>query len=174
MSNITIRQANIADSERLTELAYKTYWDTFHSHPKNDPKDFAAYMKVAFSHEQIHSELSDKNAIFILAEIENKTIGYAKLELFKTIRPIRAKKPIEINRIYSIQEFIGKGIGQKLMDECITMAQKLCCDIIWLGVWEHNPRAIRFYERNGFREVGSHLFQMGSDQQTDLIMSKSL
>ncbi len=174
MVELTTRKANIEDSEILTKLAYKTYWDTFHSHPKNDPNDFAAYMEVAFSPEQIHSELSDKNAIFTLAEIGNKAIGYAKLELFKTVSPIKAKKPIEINRIYSRQEFIGKGIGQKLMDDCFRIAQGFNCDVIWLGVWEYNPRAIHFYKKNGFLEVGSHLFQMGSDQQTDLLMLKKL
>lgn len=174
MSKLKIRKANQEDAKLLTELAYKTYWDTFHAHPDNDPEDFADYMQKAFNSEQIRSEFADENAIFLVAEIENEMVGYAKLDLFATEVPIQAEKPIELNRIYSRHDFIGKGIGQKLLNESLKIAKELNCDVIWLGVWEKNPRAIRFYEKNGFYKVGSHIFQMGSDEQTDFLMLKEL
>lgn len=174
MSEVVIRIADSNDAEVLTELGYKTFWDTFHSHPDNDPKDFAEYLKNAFNLQKIGGEISDKNAIFLLAEIDQKAVGYAKLQFFSVEDPIEAKQPVEIVRIYAAKDFIGKGIGKKLMDTSIKISVELGCDVIWLGVWEHNPRAIRFYEKNGFHEVGSHSFQMGSDKQTDLLMQKKL
>ena len=171
---VNIRKANSDDAEMLTELGYKTYWDTFHAHPENDPEDFADYMEKAFNLDQIRTELADENSTFLVAEVEDEAVGYAKLDLFNTEDEIKAEKPIELNRIYSSQEFIGKGIGQKLLDESLKIAGEFGCDVIWLGVWELNPRAIRFYEKNGFYKVGTHIFQMGSDKQTDLLMQKEL
>jgi len=174
MFEAIIRQATFKDSELLTKLAYKTYWDAFHAHPRNDPKDFGDYMQRAFNLEKIQAELADKNSIFLVAEIGDEMAGYAKLELLRLEPPIKGKKPIELNRLYAKQELIGKGIGQLLIDMSFETARKLECDVIWLGVWELNPRAIRFYEKNGFRKVGSHIFQMGTDKQTDLLMQKEL
>jgi GNAT superfamily N-acetyltransferase len=174
MSEIKIREATIEDAEPLTDLAYKTFWDAFHDHPKNAPEDLADYMAKAFSLEQIRSELSDKNSIFLIAEIENEMVGYAKLIVDNIEAGITATKPIELNRLYSAQEFLGKGVGARLMQECFAVAKDLGCDAMWLGVWEHNPRAQRFYEKYDFREVGKHTFLLGSDAQTDLLMQREV
>lgn len=174
MSEINIRRALIEDAEMLADLSYKTFWDAFHEHPENAPEDMAAYMKKAFSVEAIRAELNDENAIFIIAEFENEPAGYAKITLGATEEEITAEKPIELNRLYSHQKFLGKGIGQKLMDECFRIAKENDCDAMWLGVWEFNPRAQAFYKKYGFREVGKHIFQLGSDPQIDLLMQKDL
>jgi GNAT superfamily N-acetyltransferase len=174
MSEINIRKATIEDAEMLTDLSYKTFWDAFHDHPKNAPDDLADYMQKAFNLEQVRSELADENSIFLVAEIENEVAGYARLILENIEPEIIAEKPIELNRLYSKQEFIGKGVGARLMEECFALAKNLNCDVMWLGVWEYNPRAQRFYEKYGFREVGKHVFQLGSDAQTDLLMQKEI
>jgi ribosomal protein S18 acetylase RimI-like enzyme len=174
MPDILIRQATVDDAEELTDLAYKTFWDAFHDHPKNAPHDLDAYMSEAFTTERITAELTDPKNLFLLAESEGELAGYAKL-IFENIEPgITAERPVELSRLYSHQEFIGKGIGQRLMDECFQRAAAAGCDVIWLGVWEYNPRARRFYEKNGFAEVGSHTFLLGSDPQTDLLMQRHL
>jgi len=174
MIEIKIRQADIENAEMLAELSDKTFWDAFHDNPKNAPDDLADYMNAAFNLEQIRIELSDENAIFLVAEIENETVGYAKL-LFESIEPeITAEKPIELCRLYSKQEFLGKGVGKSLMERCLEEAQKRGCDIMWLGVWEFNPRAQAFYRKYGFCEVGKHIFQLGSDAQTDVLMQKEI
>lgn len=171
MSNqIKIRQAAIEDAEMLTELAYQTFWDAFHEHPANAPDDFADYMAKAFGFEQIKSEIADKTSIFLIAEIESKPAGYAKLIVGSREEPIIAQKPIELARLYSHQKYLGKGVGASLMEECFRVAKDLGCDAMWLGVWEYNPRAQRFYEKYGFYEIGEHIFQLGSDAQTDLLM----
>jgi len=160
------------DAKLLTDLSYTTFWDAFAHHPKNAPDDLNHYMRQAFNIEQITAEIEDPQSVFLIAEIDGEPAGYAKL-LIDTIEPgITAERPIELNRLYSHQEYIGKGVGQNLMDECVRYAREQNHDVMWLGVWEYNPRAQRFYEKNGFRTVGRHTFVLGSDPQTDLLMQR--
>jgi ribosomal protein S18 acetylase RimI-like enzyme len=171
---IKIRQATPDDAKPLTDLAYTTFWDAFAHHPKNAPDDLNHYMRQAFNLEQIAAELADANNIFLIAEIDDKPAGYAKIILGTTERGIEAERPVELSRLYSHQEFLGQGVGQNLMDACFERAREENSDVMWLGVWEYNPRAQRFYEKNGFRVVGSHVFQLGEDSQTDLLMQREL
>ena len=174
MNPPSIRYATLDDAKSLTDLSYTTFWDAFAHHPKNAPDDLAYYMRQAFNLEQITQELSDPKAIFLIAEIDGEPAGYAKLILDNTEHGISAEKPIELNRLYSQQKFLGQGVGQTLMDSCFELAQKEGFDTIWLGVWEFNPRAQRFYEKNGFSFVGKHTFVLGTDPQTDLLMQKEI
>lgn len=174
MSAITIHQATVEDAKALTDLSYTTFWDAFAHHPKNAPDDLAHYMRQAFNAEQIEAELADEKNIFLIAEIDAKPAGYAKLIVDSIEAGITASRPVELSRLYSHQEFIGKGVGQNLMDACFERARAYDHDVMWLGVWEYNPRAQRFYEKNGFRAVGKHVFQLGSDPQTDLLMQREL
>lgn len=171
---IHIRQATPEDAKPLTDLAYTTFWDAFAHHPKNAPEDLNHYMRQAFNLEQIAAELTDERSIFLIAEIEDKPAGYAKLIVESTEEGITAMRPIELSRLYSHQEYLGKGVGQNLMDACFGYARTNGHDVMWLGVWEYNPRAQAFYTKNGFREVGRHTFQLGSDPQTDLLMQREL
>lgn len=169
-----IRRATVGDARRLTDLSYKTFWDAFADHPKNAPHDLAHYMSEAFSVEQITRELQDPDSIFLICHIEGEMVGYSKLVLHSVEEGITAATPIELSRLYSAQEHIGKGVGQALMDASFELARRHDCDVMWLGVWEYNPRAQRFYEKNGFSVVGKHIFQLGADPQTDLLMQRSL
>jgi ribosomal protein S18 acetylase RimI-like enzyme len=171
---VSIRQASVEDAKILTDLSYTTFWDAFAHHPKNAPDDLAHYMRQAFSMEQITEELTDAKNVFLIAEIDGKAAGYAKLIIGNIEPGITATRPVELQRLYSQQEHIGKGVGQNLMDACFERAKSHDHDVMWLGVWEYNPRAQRFYEKNGFRLVGKHVFQLGEDPQTDLLMQKDL
>jgi len=174
MSEILIRQAVPEDAKVLTDLAYTTFWDAFAHHPKNAPDDLNYYMRQAFSLGQIASELADAKNIFLIGELENEAAGYAKI-IIDNIEPgITAERPVELNRLYSHQRFLGQGVGQTLMEACFDRARQEDRDVMWLGVWEYNPRAQRFYEKNGFRVVGSHTFLLGDDPQTDLLMQRSI
>lgn len=174
MSEIKIRKSTSRDDEMLADLSYQTFWDAFHDHPKNAPEDLADYMQKAFNTNQIRRELAEENSIFLIAEIENEPAGYAKITFGAIEDGITAEKPIELNRLYSHQKFLGKGVGAKLMEECFRIAKENDCDVMWLGVWEFNPRARAFYEKYGFRQVGKHIFQLGSDAQTDLLLQKEI
>ncbi len=174
MSEIRIRQATKEDAKLLTDLSYTTFWDAFAHHPKNAPDDLNHYMRQAFNIAQISAELSEPESVFLIADLDGKPAGYAKLIVDSTEHGITATHPIELSRLYSQQEYLGKGVGQNLMDECFAYAKSEDHDVMWLGVWEYNPRAQAFYRKNGFHEVGKHTFQLGSDPQTDLLMQKEL
>ncbi|HEX6125333.1 MAG TPA: GNAT family N-acetyltransferase [Pyrinomonadaceae bacterium] len=174
MNTLTIRQASVADAKLLTDLAYTTFWDAFAHHPKNAPDDLNHYMRQAFNEEQITAELGDRKNIFLIAEIGDEAAGYSKI-IIDNIEPgVTAERPVELSRLYSQQKYIGQGVGQALMDACFERARGEGRDVMWLGVWEYNPRAQRFYEKNGFRVVGSHVFLLGKDPQTDLLMQREL
>ena len=172
--SLQLRQATVEDAKLLADLAYTTFWDAFAHHPKNAPDDLNHYMRQAFNLDQIGSELADDKNVFLIAESHRKPAGYAKLIIGSIEDGVSAEHPVELNRLYSHQEYLGRGVGQNLMDECFARAKNHGHDVMWLGVWEYNPRAQRFYEKNGFRLVGRHTFQLGSDPQTDLLMQKEL
>jgi ribosomal protein S18 acetylase RimI-like enzyme len=174
MAELVIREALPEEAERLAKLAFETFWDAFHSHPKNRPEDMKSYMDSAFSIDQIARELAQKNNIFFIAEFDGEAAGYSKLIIDSIESGIKAERPIELARLYSHQKFLGKGIGQALLDKCLHKARDLGRDVIWLGVWEYNPRARKFYEKNGFTYVGQHIFQLGSDPQIDLLMQRQV
>jgi len=166
------RYGTIVDATMLSELGAKTFYDTYAS--DNTPENIDAYIRKSFSTEIQIDELSDPNIIFLIAELENEPVGYAKLKLDSKDESITGTKPIEIERIYSLQQYIGKGIGKALMQAAIDEAKQKACDSIWLGVWEKNPRAINFYKKWGFREVGTHIFMLGDDPQRDFILELDL
>ena len=172
--SMIIRRATSDDATLLTDLSYTTFWDAFANHPKNAPDDLAHYMRQAFSTEQIAAELADSNSIFLIASVDDKPAGYAKLIAGSIEDGIAATRPIELSRLYSHQEYLGRGVGQNLMDACFECAKSHDHDVMWLGVWEFNPRAHRFYEKNGFCVVGKHTFQLGSDPQIDLLMQRKI
>ncbi len=174
MSEILIRQATVEDAKLLTDLAYTTFWDAFAHHPKNAPDDLNHYMRQAFNEEQIAAELAAEKNIFLIAGIDDEAAGYAKIVLDYIEPGVTAENPVELARLYAHQKHLGQGVGQSLMDACFERARAEARDVMWLGVWEYNPRAQRFYEKNGFRAVGSHVFQLGKDAQTDLLMQKEL
>src|ERR1044072_3157549 len=171
---VKIRQASADDIEMIVELARVTFWDAFAAHPKNAPHDTEEYMANAFSVERIGGQLSDPENIFLVAEIDGEPAGYARLVRNYTEPGITAERPIELNRLYAHQNFLGRGIGPALMEKCFETGKELGHDVIWLGVWEYNPRAQAFYKKYGFRFVGNHVFQYGSGAATGLLMQKEL
>lgn len=172
--DLKIRQATIEDAENLTEISWKSFYDAFSGHPKNAPEDMKSYMDEAFTLETISAELADENSIFFVAEIDNKIVGYAKLKQKSIEEGVSATNPIELCRLYSLNEFIGKGIGKALMLKCLEFAKENNHDMIWLGVWEYNYNAQKFYTKFGFEKCGEHIFQLGSDPQTDWLMERKI
>jgi len=174
MTEIILRRATVADAGPLTDLAFETFWDAFAGHPRNAPHDLDHYMREAFTVERVAQELEDPKAIFTVAEIDDEMAGYSKLILDAIEPGITAERPVELNRLYSQQRYLGRGVGQALMDRCFEDARRLTRDVMWLGVWEFNPRAQAFYRKHGFCAVDKHVFQLGTDPQTDLLMQKEL
>jgi diamine N-acetyltransferase len=169
---LAIRLATRDDLDALTDLASRTFYDAFA--PTNTPENMQAYMAEAFTVQQFVHEWEDPRATFYLAEINGEMTGYAKL--FRSDPPecVAERKAIELSRLYVDQPYHGKGIAAALMQHCFDTAKRENFAAVYLGVWEHNPRAQAFYRKWGFTRVGEHVFPMGDDPQIDWWMERSL
>lgn len=169
-STLVIRAASARDAERLSQFAERAFHDTFAA--DNDPEDMAAYSREAFSTGIQRREIEDPAVLMLLAERDGVLTGYAMLRDCAPEPGVPGERPIELARLYAGQQWIGAGIGRALMHRCLEEARMRGHDTIWLGVWERNHRAMAFYTRFGFADVGSHAFQLGSDRQLDRLMAR--
>lgn len=170
--DITIRKITVSDINELQKIGKLTFEETFSS--ENSEENMTEYLENAFATETIKAELTDKNSEFYFAEQNGKTIGYLKVNIGQSQTEIKDENTLEIERIYVLKEFHGKSVGQLLYDKAIEVAKQKGSDYVWLGVWEENPRAINFYKKNGFVEFDKHIFRLGSDEQTDIMMKLKL
>ena len=162
-----IRRASRADAPALAELGAKTFSDTFAA--QNRPEDIEAYLAKTYGEAQQRQEIDDPSIVTLVADDEGTLAGFAQLR----IAPAE-HGDLEIARFYVDRGHHGRGIAQLLMQAVLDVARELRCAAVWLGVWEHNARAIRFYAKCGFRDVGSHPFLLGSDLQTDRLMALTI
>lgn len=170
--NLIIRRGNADDAALLAEFGARTFSETFA--PDNSPEDMTAYLVSAFSTAQQAAELTDPDCLFLIAEAGGIAVGYAMLRFGNVLDSVTGDKPIEIVRLYVSQESLSTGVGAALMQACIGEAKQRGYETLWLGVWEHNQRARAFYRRWNFQEVGTHIFQLGNDPQTDILMERNL
>lgn len=169
---MAIRIATSADAALLAAVGADTFRETFAA--DNTPANMAAFVAQTFGLAQQAVELRDHLSQFLIAEAAGEVAGYARIRCGRHPACVDSSRAMEINRLYARRRWIGHGVGAALMARCIDEAQHANCDVIWLGVWERNPRAIAFYERWGFRVVGEQVFILGSDAQRDLVMARSL
>ena len=172
-SNTIIRPASVEDAALLAELGARTFAETFAA--DNRPEDMTAYLASSFSQSQQAAELADPHSLFLIADIDGVAAGYAKIR-GGTNPPesVTNNKPIELVRLYVSQQWLGRGIGALLMRGCLIEATQKGYRTIWLGVWKHNKHARAFYRKWNFQEVGEHVFQLGNDSQTDILMERFL
>ena len=170
--NPCVRRATADDASLLAELGARTFYETFVNSTK--PEDMAAYLAASFSPEIQAAELADPLSTFFVAETDGVASGYAQLRAGEAEASVSGTKAVELVRLYVSQEWLGRGVGEALMRECVDEARRAGHETIWLGVWEHNGRAQSFYRKWSFRVVGDHIFRVGSDPQTDLIMERAL
>jgi GNAT superfamily N-acetyltransferase len=168
----TIRPARVEDALRLTELAERTFRDAFG--PLNTPSDIESYCVGAFSHEIQLNEIRDPVADTLVVEQGDGLIAYAQLTRSTPPPCVVGTVPIELKRFYVLQTLHGAGLAPVLMDAVTRCASGRAADVLWLGVWEMNARARRFYDKCGFREVGEHRFVLGADEQRDVVMVKRI
>lgn len=169
---MNIRKVNIQDVEKLQEIGKLTFAETFSS--ENSEENMKQYLENGFKTEKLTAELTDQNTEFYFAELDGKIIGYLKVNVGQSQTEIKDKDALEIERIYVLKAFHGKKVGQILFDKAIELAREKSVEYVWLGVWEQNPRAIRFYKKNGFVAFGKHIFKLGDDEQTDIMMKLRL
>jgi diamine N-acetyltransferase len=167
--DITFRLGTAADAVRLSAFAEGIYRATFS--PWNTPEDMDIYCASAFGPDIQLRELREPKMTTLIAEHANEPVAYAQLSNDTSDDCVAGTRPVELRRFYVAARYHGTALARELMSRVIHLAHDAGHDVLWLGVWERNSRAIRFYEKCGFRAVGDHLFWMGNDRQRDLVMS---
>ena len=172
MENIDIRRVTLNDIDQLQKISRQTFYETFSA--GNTEENMKQYLEEGFSLEKLTAELNDKNSAFYFAVLDNHIIGYLKLNFGTSQTELQDDKALEIERIYVVQKFHRKRVGQLLYEQAMQIARQMNADYVWLGVWEENTRAINFYKKNGFVEFDKHIFKLGNDEQTDIMMKLQL
>lgn len=167
-----IKQCTIADLSELAEISVSTYFDTFEAF--NSADNMRIYLEEAYNKPKLTKELNTAESAFFFIQHEGETAGYLKINWGRAQTESIAPDGLEIERIYIKSAFKRLGYGKLLLTHAEKMAREMQKRSIWLGVWEHNPNALAFYDQMGFEKVGSHSFFMGDDEQTDFLMEKQL
>jgi GNAT superfamily N-acetyltransferase len=164
-----IRPAVEDDAAPLSAFAEQTFRDTFGAF--NTARDLDLHCGRYFTPSAQRREILDPEACTLLLERDKALIGYAQIGRGAAPPCVRGAKPIELRRFYVLKSWHGAGLGRDLMTAVFARCIALGADAVWLGVWERNPRAIGFYRKWGFAEVGEHEFVLGTDAQRDLVMT---
>ncbi|MDP2067976.1 MAG: GNAT family N-acetyltransferase [Lutibacter sp.] len=172
MDNIKIIKATQKDTELLLTIGRQTFFEKFTEN--NSEENMLKYAEEAYTFEKIASEVNNPNSQFYLATINNQTAGYLKINFGEAQTELQDPQALELERIYVLNEFQGKKIGQMLFEKTLELAKKAAVDYVWLGVWEENKSAIKFYEKNGMKAFSKHIFMLGNDPQTDIMMKIAL
>ncbi|RKR83488.1 hypothetical protein BDD43_3697 [Mucilaginibacter gracilis] len=171
-NRIVIRKVNATEADALLQLSKKTFFDAFAA--INNANDMEAYAAVSFTHQKIEMELNTPGSAFYFAVYNNEVVGYVKLNTGDAQTEFQDSYGFEIERIYILAKHQGKGFGEQLINYAIATAKREAYKYIWLGVFEKNVNAIRFYERHGFSRFSDHYFMLGTDKQKDVLMKKEL
>ena len=168
MSQVSIREVELLDIELLRDLSIKTFVDTFSAY--NTEQNMNNYIYTAFALEKLKQELQEPTSRFYFIYVDSVLAGYLKLNQGTSQTEMKMESSLEIERIYILSTFQGKGIGQLLFEKALAIGRQRGVDFVWLGVWEKNHRAIEFYQKNGFEPFDTHVFMLGDDKQLDIMM----
>ena len=169
---IHVRPATKDDIPALVQLGRKTFEESFSD--DNNPANMAAYLEQSFNNEKLANELTESGSRYFIAEEGTEPVGYARVRLSDEVKDHLTESALELQRIYVDGAHQGKKIGVNLMKACLDYARQHKFRWLWLGVWEKNFKAQKFYRQWGFEKFGEHIFQMGDDPQTDLLMKKRI
>ncbi|MBI2407249.1 MAG: GNAT family N-acetyltransferase [Gemmatimonadetes bacterium] len=167
---ITIRLGEPADAAALAALAARTFFDTFAE--SCSAEDMAQHLAESYGTSQQGGELADPRTVTLLVHVYDALAAYAQLRREPPPACVLGDAPLELWRFYVAKEWHGRGIAQALMDRVIAEAGRLGARTLWLGVWEHNERAKAFYRRCGFVSVGTQVYLVGADPQTDFVLRR--
>ncbi|WP_066436238.1 GNAT family N-acetyltransferase [Chryseobacterium sp. CCH4-E10] len=172
MTSIVLKKASAGDLETLQQIGKKTFYETFAKH--NSEEEMQKYLSESFASEKLLKELNTPDSQFFIAWEEENPVGYLKINLGASQTELQDEASMEIERIYVKSSHHGKKVGQLLYDKALEIALQQQKKYIWLGVWEENKRAVSFYSKNGFTQFDKHIFRLGDEEQTDLMMKKVL
>lgn len=172
MEDIVIKRAALDDVALLQQIGRQTFFETFA--PYNSEVNMTKYLQERFALDRLTAELANPLSEFYCAWLSDRVIGYLKLNSGAAQTESQGDNAMEIERIYVVKELHGKKVGQLLYEKAMEIAYAKQVHYVWLGVWEENVRAKRFYEKNGFVQFDTHLFKLGDDEQRDILMKKTL
>ena len=172
MDNFEITKVNSNEITSLQKVGRQTFFETFSQ--TNTEENMQKYLEESFSSDKLLGELNNPDSKFYFAKYNDEIVGYLKLNLGHSQTELNDNESLEIERIYVLKDFQGKKIGQKLYEKAVEVAKQNKVKYIWLGVWEKNQKAIDFYEKNGFVPFDKHIFVLGDDKQTDIMMKMEL
>lgn len=172
--SVEIRRALATDDDArlLSALAERLFTETFGA--MNDRENLRLFVAGTYSPDLQLAELRDRDRAVWIAESRGEPVGYAMVRRGSESPAVDARRSAELQRIYADRSWHGRGVGKALLDTCVDQSRAWHCDVLWLGVWERNPRGIAFYEKSGFRRVGEQRFLVGTDSQRDHVMALNL
>ena len=169
---LIFKKVGIIDLDTLQTISERTCRATYEA--LNEPDHFQRYVEKAFSRHQLQQELAIPNSDFYFAYAGDALAGYIKVNYSCAEAGLSAKESVELERIYLMRLFQNQGLGEQLIQQAVQLGTIAGFKHLWLGVWQKNPKAIRFYQRQGFEIIGEHDFFIGEDCQKDWIMRKVL
>ena len=160
------------DTSALQLISRQTFFETFSA--SNSEENMKKFLDESYATDKLLAEINNPDSAFYFAVFEKEVIGYLKINFGAAQTEQQHENSMEIERIYVLSSFHGKKVGQLLYDHALQIARDKNVQFVWLGVWEENPRAIQFYKKNGFIEFDKHIFKLGDDLQTDIMMKLAL
>lgn len=170
--SIAFQKCTLSDLDELIKISRKTFVDAFEKH--NAPEDFETYIDKAFAKTNLQKQLELRDSTFYFVLQDGVLAGYFKLNEHAAQTDLKLSEALELERIYVLGEFQGNRIGEHVIREVVRLASEKGKAFIWLGVWQKNTDAVRFYERHGFVKFGTHPYFIGNDEQTDWLMRYDL
>lgn len=165
---LQLRRAASADAAALARFAARSFTEAFGA--ENRPEDLAAHLARSYGTAQQSVELADPNYITLVMDGPDGLAAYAQVRRSEPPPSVETSAPVELLRFYVDRGWHGQGVAQRLMDEVFVAAAELGGHSVWLSVWDRNPRAIAFYRKHGYRDVGGAVFSVGDDRQSDRIL----
>ncbi len=166
------KKCTIKDIKQLTKVSWDTFYDSYKAN--NDPHNFKTFLDNKFSEERLLEELNNQNCHFYFLHVNNNLVGYFKLNERDAQTETFDESTIELERIYVLKEFQGMGYGKLMIQKAIALSKEAGVDLLWLGVWKINENAVRFYQREGFKIFGTHIYVVGNEDQEDWVMKYHL
>jgi diamine N-acetyltransferase len=157
---LTLRAAMPADAAALATMGSKGFATT---HQAAIPKaEMQGVLASAWSEKQITELIANPEIQIVVAEIEQSVVGMACLN--PTYRPsyLRRPTPVELTRFYLHPDWVGCGVGSKLMTYSLRQAAMTGYSLCWLRVWQGNTAAIHFYRRWGFTTIAAESYTVGN------------
>jgi diamine N-acetyltransferase len=172
VTNISVRQASVADVDTIVSLGRKTFVETYGD--TNEKEKVSAYVDKMFNHETIEKEVNTFGERFFIAYVGDLPVGFTKLSENKIPKGLNGKKKIQVERIYVLKEYQGFKIGTELIEKVVTVAKEEEYKVIWLTVWQKNNKAVQFYQKAGFVIYDTDTFQFGDELHDDFLMKKEI